>query len=126
MIMEAEQELSRVAIILREGDDVAVAKQKIPGGTALSFDGSAVRLLADVPAGHKFALRAIGDGQPVHKFGQIIGYATADIRPGEWVHTRNLGFGKGHVEGSGALALDYEFCTDVPRVDYVPEAQRRT
>ena len=25
----------------------------------------------------------------------MIGYATADIRPGDWVHTRNLGFGKG-------------------------------
>jgi altronate hydrolase len=72
------------------------------------------------------ALHAIADGRPVRKFGQIIGYATADIRAGEWVHTRNLGFGKGQVEGSGALALDYEYCTDIPAVDFVPEAKRRT
>ena len=126
MVPEGEQELSRVAIVLREGDDVAVAKRRIPGGTALSFEGGAVTLLGDVPAGHKFALHAVADGEPVRKFGQIVGYATADIKPGEWVHTRNLGFGKGHVKGAGALELDYEFCTDVPRVDYVPEAERRT
>ena len=126
MTITDERELSRAAIVLREGDDVAVAKTKIPGGTALSFEGGAVTLLADVPAGHKFALHAIADGRPVRKFGQIIGYATADIREGEWVHTRNLGFGKGHAEGSGALELDYEFCTAIPKVDYVPEAQRRT
>ncbi len=121
-----ESELSRLAIVLREGDDVAVAKQKIRGGTALLTYNGAVRLVADVPAGHKFALHPIGDGEPVRKFGQIIGYATADIREGEWVHTRNLGFGKSEVDGAGALALDYEFCTDVPKVDYVPDSARRT
>jgi altronate hydrolase len=126
MTISDEKELGEVAIVLREGDDVAVAKQRIPGGTALSLGGSTVVLAADVPAGHKFALRPIKDGVPVRKFGQIIGYATADIRPGEWVHTRNLGFGKGASEGSGALTLDYEFSTAVPTVDYVPEAERRT
>ena len=105
MILTNKIALSEAAIVLREGDDVAVAKRKIAMGTTLSFAGGAVMLLGDVPAGHKFALHAISDGWPVHKFGQIIGYATMDIRPGEWVHTRNLGFGKGHVEGSGALEI---------------------
>ncbi|HZO88703.1 MAG TPA: altronate dehydratase family protein [Chthonomonadaceae bacterium] len=121
-----EYELGQVAILLREGDDVAVAKQKLKGGTIILNDGRAVRLRADVPPGHKFALREVAEGEPVRKFGQIIGYATAGIRPGDWVHTRNLGFGKGEGEGEGALHLEYEYSTDVPTVDYYGPEQQRT
>ena len=60
--MNSELELNHAAIVLREGDDVAVAKQKIPGGTTLVFEGGSVTLPGDVPAGHKFALHQIADG----------------------------------------------------------------
>lgn len=119
-------ELSRVAILLREGDDVAVAKMRLSGGTAIHWSGGEIQLRGDVPPGHKFALRRVADGNPVHKYGQIIGYATDVIEPGDWVHTRNLGFGKGTSGGAGKLQLDYEYSTDIPAVDYVPEAARRT
>jgi altronate hydrolase len=62
----------------------------------------------------------------VHKYGQIIGYATSDIRPGDRVHTHNLGFGKGEGEGEGALHLEVEFSTAVPNVDYVSPAEQRS
>src|ERR1051325_9493398 len=126
MPRDNEIELNHVAIMLREGDDVAVAKQKILSGTTLHFDGGQVTLPVDVPAGHKLALHPIRNGRPVRKYGQISGYASANIAPGEWVHTQNLGFGKGSVEGAGALALDYEYSTAIPEVQYVPAAERRT
>lgn len=44
----------------------------------------------EIPAGHKKALRAIKQGEPVIKYGSPIGYATCDIQEGEWVHTHNL------------------------------------
>ena len=47
-----------------------------------------------IPAGHKIALRAIGAGEPVHKYGQVIGFATEPIAAGEHVHTHNLAFGE--------------------------------
>ena len=119
--------LNDAAIVLREGDDVAVARRKIAGNTTLlESDGTSVTLGGDIPAGHKIALRRVKTGDPVRRYGQIIGYATADIEPGDWVHTRNLGFGKGQGEGGDALHLDYEYSAAVPPVDYVPEAQRRT
>lgn len=126
--MSQELALNEVALRLREGDDVAVAKQRIEGGTTLVLDSGSdtVTLTGTVPAGHKIALRAIHEGEAVHKFGQIVGYATTDIPAGDWVHTQNLGFGKGHTEGAGALTLDYEFCTAIPKVEYVPDAERRT
>ena len=42
------------------------------------------------PAGHKIATARIEKGAPVRKYGQIIGQATADVQPGEWVHSHNL------------------------------------
>jgi altronate hydrolase len=119
-------DLEQVAILLREGDDVAVATTRLTAGTVVNRGGKAVRLAADVPAGHKFALHPVAEGAPVHKYGQVIGYATVPIASGDWVHTRNLGFGKGESGGAGALQLEIEYSTDIPAVDYVPADQRRT
>ncbi len=44
----------------------------------------------EIPAGHKFALRDIAEGEYVLKYGEIIGRASRDIRRGEWVHTHNV------------------------------------
>lgn len=59
------------------------------------------------PAGHKIAHRAMARGQPVVKYGQIIGYATCDIAPGDHVHSHNCAFGdhdRSHRPGSGLEA----------------------
>src|SRR5688500_3410146 len=81
------------AILLREGDDVAVAKVPLPVGTVLGHEGIEVRLSEDVPAGHKLALRGFAEGAPVRKYGQTIGFATRPIAAGDWVHTQNMGIG---------------------------------
>ena len=56
--------------------------------------------------GHKIALTPIAVGEPALKFGQIIGFASAPIRPGEWIHTHNLSAG--------------EFTRECPRATDVP------
>ncbi len=122
-----EISLDDAAILLREGDDVAVAKRKIGAGTVLSTPNGTVQVATDVPAGHKFAMQPVKNGAPVVKYGQIIGYATTDIRAGDHVHTKNLGFGAGQGSGSGdALALDYEYCTAIPTVEYYGADRSRT
>ena len=68
-------------------------------------DGDA-RLSCDVPLGHKIASSTISAGSPVHKFGQLIGFATADIAPGDWVHLHNLA----NVDPD----LEYEKSTAIP------------
>lgn len=45
-----------------------------------------------IAAGHKIALNAIEAGQPIRKFGHVIGRATRAIAEGEHVHTHNLAF----------------------------------
>ncbi|HSV73368.1 MAG TPA: altronate dehydratase family protein [Chthonomonadales bacterium] len=75
-------------MLLREGDDVAVALAPILAGEALDEYG--VRCADGVPAGHKVALRPIAEGDAVRKYGEVIGRATRPIAPGGWVHTHNL------------------------------------
>ena len=44
-----------------------------------------------VPKGHKMAVAAVAAGEPIRKFGQIIGFASRPIAPGDWVHEHNCG-----------------------------------
>lgn len=55
-------------------------------------DNVGVNLTGDgnVPAGHKYALRDIKEGEKIIKYGNVIGRATKDVKEGEWVHTHNL------------------------------------
>ncbi|MCU0633248.1 MAG: altronate dehydratase family protein [Gemmatimonadaceae bacterium] len=75
---------------VHDGDDVAVALRALEAGEAVPLDGETVHVRDAIPAGHKVALRAIGAGDAVHKYGFPIGAATSAIVPGSWVHTHNL------------------------------------
>ncbi len=73
---------------LHPEDQVVVAKRRIPAGTALPEEGCIVR--EEIPAAHKVATRPIAAGEPIRKYGQIIGFAARPIEPGEHVHTHNV------------------------------------
>jgi altronate hydrolase len=106
------------AIVLRPQDDVAVLKRTLKTGDQLINGPVALTAAGTIPAGHKIALRSLADGEPVRKYGQVIGFAQGAVRAGEQVHTHNLvlrDFGR-----------DYAFCADARPVDYHPaERQRR-
>ena len=71
-------------------DMVAVALQPLQAGETVDYGAGSVTLLADIPMGHKVALRDIQAGEPVVKYGFPIGQALADIPRGGHVHTHNL------------------------------------
>jgi altronate hydrolase len=71
---------------LHTSDNVLVAIDAIAAGTIV--DG--VTAPARVPKGHKMARVPIGPGEPIVKFGQIIGFASQEIAPGQWVHEHNV------------------------------------
>ncbi len=81
------------AIQLHPDDDVCVAVRDLKAGATLFVSGQEVPVLEAVPMGHKVAVNAVASGQPVRKYGQIIGVATGDIRRGQWVHCHNLAIG---------------------------------
>ncbi len=74
------------AIKIHGRDNVAVALAPLHAGEA----ELGVTLAEAIPAGHKFSLAPIAQGAAITKYGLPIGYATADIAPGAWVHTHNV------------------------------------
>lgn len=46
--------------------------------------------LNEIPYGHKIALRAIEKGEPIMKYGEKLGVASAAIAKGAHVHVHNL------------------------------------
>jgi altronate hydrolase len=95
--------MSSPAIRIHANDNVVIARRQLLSGTLIPEEGITVAGL--VPPGHKIATRAIAKGQPVRRYDQIIGTATADIAPGQHVHTHNLAFSdfaRAHEPGAGA------------------------
>ena len=80
----------QAAIRAHPEDDVATALRPIARGETVTIDDAAVELRADVPAGHKLALRSLATGAPVHRFGARIGQVTQAIAIGDHLHSHNL------------------------------------
>ena len=106
----------RRAILLRPDDDVAVAAAPIPEGMVLDLAGREVVARGPILLGHKVAARAIRSGDPVRKYGQIIGFASRDIAEGDHVHVHNL--------GADLFERDYAHATEQPPIP--PRGEPRT
>ena len=99
--------MSSPLLVLHSDDNIAIAKCGVEKGTEVRLDGGPTITTQDlIDLGHKVASCRIAAGDPVRKFGQMIGFATEDIEAGQWVHSHNL--------SPGELSLDYSFSTDVP------------
>jgi altronate hydrolase len=77
-----------LTIRLHNSDNVVVARIDIPAGTKIPEEQIDSR--DPISFGHKVAASAIKSGAAVKKYGQIIGFASKDIQPGEHVHTHNV------------------------------------
>src|SRR6266851_5423414 len=114
----ATHALTDKAILLKPEDDVAVAKAALSPGTVLEDGADRIEVRQEIKPGHKVARHAVRTGQPVRKYGQVIGFATQDIAVGDHVHTQNLDIGE--------LSTDrYEVGVDVrPVQPYAADAMR--
>jgi altronate dehydratase small subunit len=87
------------AILISDRDNVATALRDLPAGSVilLSLSGGEiqVKLVQDIPFGHKFALKRITRGEVVVKYGEAIGIAVEDIEAGEHVHIHNVRSNRG-------------------------------
>ena len=107
---------SSPVIQLNPQDNVSVARAVIPAGTVLP--GSNVVARNEIPSGHKISIQPIEAGEPVLKYGQVIGTASAAIQPGEHVHLHNLAMQESDVT--------HNFAADARPTPLLPEAERRT
>jgi (2R)-sulfolactate sulfo-lyase subunit alpha len=84
-------------ILLHEtSDDVGVAAIDIAAGEeiqAVTLDGEpvlTVKVIDNVPLGHKVAMRDMAENHHVQEYGRAIGYAFQDIKFGAHVHVHNI------------------------------------
>lgn len=81
------------AVVIHEKDTTATALRPLRAGAVISIDLhnriEKIKLLNDIPAGHKFALMEIEEGSDIMKYGEPIGQSTVKIMRGEHVHTHN-------------------------------------
>jgi altronate hydrolase len=99
---------------LNAKDNVIVAVDAIaPGDIAQGVMAS-----ARIPRGHKMATQPIDKGQPILKFGQIIGFASEPIAAGAHVHTHNCFF--------AVFERDYAFAVDAREEPLLPAEARAT
>ncbi|MGB7183471.1 MAG: altronate dehydratase family protein [Burkholderiaceae bacterium] len=121
MIETNSKQLQGPAIALHPEDNIWVARTDIAIGTKLpgsNPSGPDITSRSQIPAGYKIAARAIAKGDPVRKYNVVIGFATADIKPGTLVHSHNIAFQE--------FERDYAHATEFKPVDYVPAAQQAT
>ncbi len=91
--------MSPLAIRLNAADDVAVVTAKLAAGVEVpGLSGVVTR--AAIPSGHKVALRPVAAGQPIRKYGQVIGLATDAIAVGDHVHSHNLAMSEARAAAS--------------------------
>lgn len=83
---------TNAVIVLDPNDNVAIARLSLPAQQPLEASGVTVLTRAAIPAGHKVALRRIPAGEAVYRYGNVIGFASETIEPGQHVHVHNLAF----------------------------------
>ncbi|WP_289752553.1 altronate dehydratase family protein [uncultured Duncaniella sp.] len=97
---------------INPADNVAVAISPLSAGTTVNVDGDDITLVADIPAGHKFALCKIAEGENVIKYGFPIGHARHAVKKGAFLDHNDI---KTNLEGQ----LDY---SDISIDNPSPEA----
>ncbi len=93
--------------LLHPNDDVVIALSDIPAGSLVDT----IQAKTDIPSGHKIARRTIAKGDSIHRYNQIIGFASEAIEPGDHVHVHNLAMGD--------FERDYAFTKNAKATQYV-------
>ena len=104
--MTASTAVPPPAVHLSPEDNVVIAARHLRRGETIAPRGREVTLVDPVPLGHKASLVAIRKGEPVLKYGQVIGFASTEIPPGSHVHVHNC--------SAESFARDYAIGSAVP------------
>lgn len=89
-------------IKINPADNVAVAIEPLRQGEQVTIDGRMIRLTSDVPAGHKFLLTDLHQGENVVKYGYPIGHLTENHQAGDFINHE-------HIKTNLDNLLDYTY-----------------
>src|SRR3982751_5063605 len=102
------------AILLNRQDNIAVARVVLSPGQRIQIGDRSLTASDTIQPGHKVAIADIKAGDPVFRYGEVIGFARLDIPAGSHVHEHNLAF----------RAVDHDFNIEAPTA--YPEKHTRT
>ena len=71
---------------INDKDNVAVALEELKKREIIDN----IKLLDDIPFGHKVLLNDLKSGENIIKYGNPIGHLTIDCKKGEHIHEHNL------------------------------------
>jgi altronate hydrolase len=83
-------------------DNVIIALKDFSEGETITIDQQELKVVNDVPKGHKIALVSINENEDIIKYGDPIGHATQAISAGEHIHIQNI---KTNLSGT----IEYSF-----------------
>lgn len=95
------------ALILSPKDNVASVMEEVSAGDDLVAQGSnetrLLQAIQKIPFGFKVATVDIRRGDPVFKYGEVIGMASKNIQKGALVHIHNIegARGRGNLQKNG-------------------------
>lgn len=89
-------------IKINNTDNVAIALTPLKQGDVLEIGAQKVKLVQDIPQGHKLALVDMHPDENIIKYGAPIGHAIAAIKAGEHVHVQNI-----KTNLSGTISYSY-------------------
>lgn len=91
--------LKAQAVLMHPADNTATAVELVEAGSEIVMTAGGelkkVYVCERIGFGHKFAIAEIPKGSRIVKYGETIGIATQDIKPGQHVHVHNLESGRG-------------------------------
>ena len=102
-------ESKSLSIRLNSKDNVVVARTDIAAGEKIQEE--MIVCGKPISFGHKIAASKLKAGEAIIKYGQIIGFASCDIDPGEHVHTHNVemkDFNRDYAIGAAVQPIEYK------------------
>lgn len=84
---------------INDKDNVAVALEELKKGEIIDN----IKLLDDIPFGHKVLLNDLKNGENIIKYGNPIGHLTIDCKKGQHIHEHNLKTNLSDI-------IEYKYC----------------
>lgn len=80
----------RKLLVLNPKDNIAVALSDLSVGEEIVQDNLKIRVLNEIPRGHKIATNHINKSDGIIKYGERMGHAISEINIGSHVHVHNV------------------------------------
>ena len=77
-------------IQINPADNLIIALRDFSQGEVIFVENKELKIIGDVPKGHKIALIPISENEDIIKYGAPIGHATKAIEAGEHIHVQNI------------------------------------